>query len=219
MKKSSVVVAFIMLTVILITGCSDKPRILIIGDSISGGYTPYVQEYFKDKATVVRISENGKHAGYGLKRIKEYIGDEKWDIIHFNYGLHDLCYRHRDSKLYGGRDKIKGKLPYDLNKYEENLDSLVRVMKELSDAKLIFLTTTYVPENEGGRFAKDAIIYNGVAKKVMNKHHVIINDIYEQSIEIHKKHGLGDDDVHYTEEGSKMLAKVICEFLEAEFRQ
>jgi hypothetical protein len=216
MIKKSLKFAFIMLTVILITGCSDIPRILIIGDSISGGYTPYVQDCFQDKAIVVRISENGKHAGYGLTRIREYIGDEKWDIIHFNYGLHDLCYRHRDSKLYGGRDKINGKLPYDLNTYEENLDSLVRVMKELSDAKLIFLTTTYVPENEGGRFAKDAIIYNEVAKKVMNKHHVIVNDIYDQSIEIHQKYGLGDDDVHYTDEGSEMLAKIICEFLKKE---
>jgi lysophospholipase L1-like esterase len=216
MVEKSLKFAVIMLTVILITGCSDKPRILIIGDSISGGYTPYVQEYFEDKATVVRISENGKHAGYGLTRIREYIGDEKWDIIHFNYGLHDLCYRHRDSKLYGGRDKINGKLPYGIDKYEENLDSLVIIMKELSDAKLIFLTTTYVPENEGGRFAEDAILYNEVAKKVMNKHHVIVNDIYDQSIEIHQKYGLGDDDVHYTDEGSEMLAKIICEFLEKE---
>jgi lysophospholipase L1-like esterase len=216
MVEKSLKFTVIMLTVILITGCSDKPRILIIGDSISGGYTPYVQEYFEDKATIVRISENGKHAGYGLTRIREYIGDEKWDIIHFNYGLHDLCYRHRDSKLYGGRDKINGKLPYGIDKYEENLDSLVIIMKELSDAKLIFLTTTYVPENEGGRFAKDAILYNEVAKKVMQKHQVTINDIYDQSIEIHQKYGLGDDDVHYTAEGSEMLGKIICKFLEKE---
>jgi lysophospholipase L1-like esterase len=216
MVKNYLKLLLVILTLLLTTSFSDKPRILIIGDSISMDYTPYVQDYFKDKAIVVRIPENGQHTGFGLKRIREYIGNEKWDIIQFNYGLHDLCYRHPDSKLYGRRDKIKGKLPFSIDTYEANLDSLVTIMKELSNAKLIFVTTTYVPENEGGRFAKDAIIYNEVAKKVMNKHHVIVNDIYDQSIEIHQKYGLGDDDVHYTDEGSEMLAKIICEFLKKE---
>jgi len=216
MAKKYVRLLLVVLTLIIATSFSNKPRILIIGDSISGGYTPYVQEYFKDKAIVVRIPENGQHTGFGLTRIREYIGNEKWDIIQFNYGLHDLCYRHPDSKLYGRRDKIKGKLPFSIDTYEANLDSLVTIMKELSNAKLIFVTTTYVPENEAGRFAKDAQIYNKVAKRVMKKHKVKINDIYKKSKSIHKKHGIGDDDVHYTKEGSELLGKLIYEFMEKE---
>jgi len=192
---------------------SDQPRILIIGDSISAGYTPYVQEYFQGKATVVRIRENAQHTGFGLKRIREYVGNEKWDIIQFNYGLHDLCYRHPDSPLYGRRDKIRGKLPFGLEEYKANLDSLVTIMKEMSAAKLIFVTTTCVPEHEAGRHAKDAQIYNQVAKTVMQKHQVIINDIYDESIDIHRNHGLGDDDVHYTDKGNELLGRLIAGFL------
>ncbi len=206
----------VILTLILTTSFSEKPRILIIGDSISGGYTPYVQEYFKDKAIIIRINENGQHTGFGLKRIREYIGNENWDIIHFNYGLHDLCYRHPDSKLYGNRDKIKGKLPFSIEQYETNLDSLVKVMKELSNAKLIFVTTTYVPEHEAGRFAKDPQLYNKVAKRIMKKHNVKINDIYKKSISIHEKYGLGNDDVHYTEKGNELMGKLVYQFLEKE---
>jgi lysophospholipase L1-like esterase len=216
MLKNYLRLLLVVLTLLLTTSFAQKPRILIIGDSISGGYTPYVQEYLKDKAIVIRINENGQHTGFGLKRIREYIGNEKWDIIHFNYGLHDLCYRHPDSKLYGNRDKIKGKLPFSIEKYETNLDSLVKVMKELSNAKLIFVTTTYVPENEAGRFAKDPQLYNKVAKRIMKKHHVKINDIYKKSTSIHKKYGLGNDDVHYTEKGNEQLGKLIYQFLEKE---
>ena len=38
-----------------------------------------------------------------------------------------------------------------------------------------------------------------VAKEVMKKHEVLVNDIYEESIAIHKKNGIGSDDVHYKE--------------------
>ena len=208
-----------ILVFILSASFSDKPKILIIGDSISGGYTPYVQDYFKDKAKVVHNPGNAGDTGRGLKNIREYIGNEDWDIIQFNWGLWDLCYRHPDSELYGNRDKIKGTLTFTVDEYAANLDSLVTIMKDMSDAELIFVTTTYVPENEAGRYAKDAKIYNKAAKKVMKKHSVTINDIYKESFFIHKAFGVGNDDVHYTEKGNEQLSKYIIEFLEKEIKK
>ena len=66
----------VVLILILTTSFSDKPKILIIGDSISIGYTPYVKDYFKEKAMVVRIPENAQHTGLGLKKIREYIANK-----------------------------------------------------------------------------------------------------------------------------------------------
>lgn len=209
-------VAFIIIIFFITAADTDKPRILIIGDSISGGYTPFVQEALTEKAVIERIEGNAQHTGTGLNKIDEWLGNENWDIIHFNWGLWDLAYRHPDSKLYGNRDKVNGKITFNVDQYKANLDSLVSIMKEISNARLIFVTTTYVPEHEAGRFAKDAKIYNKAAKEVMKKHSVLINDIYEESINIHKTYGIGSDDVHFTEKGYELLSRSIIKFIEKE---
>lgn len=204
---------------ILTSADNTEPKVLIIGDSISAGYTPFVKEYYKDKAIVKHNPGNAGDSGRGLENIREWVGDGEWDIIQFNWGLWDLCYRHPDSKLYGNRDKINGTLTFTIDEYKANLDSIVTIIQDISDAELIFVTTTYVPENEAGRYAKDVKKYNKAAKEVMKKHSVSVNDIYKESISIHKKHGIGNDDVHYNEEGNKKLAELIIEYLNKEMEQ
>ena len=68
------------------------PRVLLIGDSISMGYTLDVREMLKGKANVHRIPTNGGPTTNGIENIKDWLGDSKWDVIHFNWGLHDLKY-------------------------------------------------------------------------------------------------------------------------------
>ncbi|WP_296702905.1 SGNH/GDSL hydrolase family protein [Algoriphagus sp.] len=196
----------------------EKPKILIIGDSISIGYTPFVEEKFGDQAVVKHNPGNAQHTGTGLEKIEEWIGNEDWDIIQFNWGLWDLCYRHPDSKVYGNRDKVNGTLTFSLEEYQANLDSLVIKMQKLSNAKLIFVNTSYVPENEAGRFKKDPKKYNRVAKIVMEKHGVIIYDLFKPSKSIHKNYGIGDDDVHYSPEGYEQLGDLVYKFLKKELQ-
>jgi len=38
---------------------------------------------------VHRISDNGGATEVGLANMKDWLGDGKWDVIHFNFGLHD----------------------------------------------------------------------------------------------------------------------------------
>lgn len=191
-----------------------KQKILIIGDSISIGYTPFVHEYFKQRATIIHNEGNAQHTGTGLLNIQNWLGNESWDVIQFNWGLWDLCYRHPDSKEQGNRDKINGKIEFTIKEYESNLDSLVFILKKKTKAKLIFVTTTYVPKNEAGRFENDPQKYNEVAKKIMKKHGIPVNDIHKPSILIHKTFGEGSDNVHYKKEGYEKLSKLIIAFLE-----
>ena len=74
----------------LVTDDPKLPRVLLIGDSISIGYTLPVRELLKGKANLHRIPVNGGPTITGLEKLKGWIGDGKWDIIHFNWGLHDL---------------------------------------------------------------------------------------------------------------------------------
>ncbi len=196
----------------------DMPRILIIGDSISIGYTPFVKSHFEGRAVVVHNPGNAEHTGTGLARVRDWVGKEDWDIIQFNWGLWDLCYRHPDSEVQGNRDKVNGTLTLSVEAYRNNLDSIVTLLKQETDAALVFVTTTYVPENEAGRYPEDARIYNAAAKQVMEKHGVAVNDIYETSKAIHRRWGKGTDDVHYTEAGYSELSKPVVAFLEQTLR-
>jgi lysophospholipase L1-like esterase len=195
--------------------CNKTKKVLIIGDSISIGYTPFVKEYFLNKAIIYHNEGNAQHTGTGLLKIEDWLKDKDWDIIQFNWGLWDLCYRHPDSKEYGNRDKINGKPEFTVEQYASNLNAIVSIIKKTSNAKLIFVTTTYVPKNEPGRHKNDVSKYNEAAKLIMKKHNVIVNDVYQQSVDIHSKHGKGDNDVHYTTKGYKKLSEPIIKFLES----
>ena len=66
------------------------PRILLIGDSISIGYTLEVRKFLKGKANVHRANANCGPTDSSLKRIDKWLEGGRWDIIHFNWGLHDV---------------------------------------------------------------------------------------------------------------------------------
>ncbi len=215
--KNSFYFFILLVTVLVFCGFSNrKAKVLIIGDSISIGYTPFVKENLNQDAIVNHNPGNAQHTGTGLKKVKEWIGNEDWDIIQFNWGLWDLCYRHPDAKVYGNRDKINGEVTFSLDDYEKNLERIIQSIKQVSNAQLIFVTTSYIPKHEAGRFKKDAQKFNKVAKRVMKKYDVKVNDIYKASKAIHKVYGKGDDDVHYSKKGYEKLGKIISEFLSKE---
>ena len=188
------------------------PRILIIGDSISLGYTPHVARMLKGKAVVTHNRGNAQHTGTGLKKLDAWLGKEKWDVIHFNWGLWDLCYRHPKSKVQGRRDKVNGKVTLTIEQYEKNLDRLVTRLKK-TGAALIWASTTMVPENEAGRFVEDARKYNEAAAKVMKKHGVTTNDLYALTAAFPQSMFVRPGNVHYTKEGSARIARQVAEAL------
>ena len=192
-----------------------KPKVLIIGDSISIGYFPFVKEALKDKADLVHNPGNAQATQKGLKELDTWLSAEKWDIIQFNWGLWDLAYRNPESKIQGNRDKVNGKVTSTPEVYRRNLETLVARL-EKTGAKLIFVTTTYVPAEDEGRFAGDAVKYNSIALEVMKKHNIPMNDLYATSVGVHAKYGLGANNVHYSAEGYQVLSKQIVKGLEAE---
>ncbi len=199
------------LLVCMVLFCSaTKPlsKVLIIGDSISLGYTPYVIKDLTDKAVVSHSPGNSESTTTGIKKIESWLGDQHWDLIIFNWGLWDLCYRSSGSKVTGKRDKISGKLSTTLDDYRKNLEFLVQRLQKASP-HLIFVTTTFVPPNEEGRFAGDEDKYNAVAREVMKKYNVQINDLNKLSHKVHPKFGMGSDNVHYNASGYERLSKQI----------
>lgn len=188
----------------------DLPKVLIIGDSISIGYTPYVKRQLKDEATVSRNPGNAAHTGTGLEKIDAWLGDTRWDVIHFNWGLHDLCYRNPKSKNQAGRDKVNGTLTTTLEQYEKNLDQLVTRLAK-TGATLVWASTTIVPGGEPGRIAGDDKKYNEAAARVMKKHGVVTNDLHSLSATFTTTHFVEKGDVHYLPAGYQKLGTQVAE--------
>jgi lysophospholipase L1-like esterase len=212
-------IVFLFLALIFLTSSqTPKHQILIIGDSISIGYTPFVKEALKDVAIVEYNAGNAQFTGTGLEKLDEWIGDEHWDIIQFNWGLWDLCYRSLESKTSGNRDKINGVITTSLKEYRENLVLLVQRLQK-TKARLVFVTTSFVPENEVGRFAGDENKYNEVALKVMKEYGIRVNNIHRLSKKIHAKYGEAKDNVHYKPKGYELLSEQIARVLKNESRK
>lgn len=184
------------------------PRVLLIGDSISEGYTAPVRKLLQGKANVHRIPENGGPTKAGLAKIEGWLGDGKWDVIHFNWGLHDLMFdpqSHPDPAQYE-KDQLA--------LYEKNLRALTARLKQ-TGAKLIWASSTPLPEEMSSPRSPShrssmVKIYNDVAAKIMAENGIPIDDLnaYVTPVEdkMQKPH-----DVHFRVEGSEFLAIKVAE--------
>ena len=190
----------------------DLPRVVLIGDSISVGYTPEVIHQLQDKAFVSRAKANCGDTNRGLAALDSWLGNTKWDLIHFNWGLHDLCYRNPEVKKVGNRDKVNGTQSVPLEQYRKNLETLVLRLKK-TGAKLIWASTTMVPEGEIGRFAGDELKYNKIAGEIMQKHGVLINDLHQLSSSLDRSLFRKRGDVHYTPQGSALLGQQVADHI------
>jgi len=189
------------------------PNVLVIGDSISIGYMKTVVAALHGKANVARPKTNCGNTANGVARLDEWLGSSKWDVIHFNFGLHDLCYRSPESRLVGNRDKVNGRRDVSPGDYRKNLGTIL-VRLEATGAKLIFATTTVVPPGEAGRFEGDEIIYNRIAAEVMRQHGVAIDDLFGLTKGFGSELFAGRGNVHYTAAGYKLLGAWVAESIE-----
>ncbi len=194
---------------------TELPRVLLLGDSISMGYTLEVRRLLDGKANVHRASENCGPTTRGLERLSDWLGAKPWDVIHFNFGLHDLKYIDDEGRRV---PPDQGSLQVSPSQYESNLRSIVHRLKK-TGAKLIWCTTTPVPEGASGRVADDSLQYNQIAARVMRQmlgDDRIVNDLHSFCVprltEIQK-----EADVHFTPEGSRVLAAQVAKIIEQQF--
>ncbi len=200
------------------------PNVLILGDSISIGYTLEVRELLKGRANVYRpLSKDGKKAEncsgttYGIANLERWLGDKKWDVIHFNWGLHDL----KHVKEAGGNEVSNS--PTDpvqatVEVYSRNLEGIVEKLKG-TVARLVYATTTpVVPDTKGPLREPEAPVkYNAAAVKIMNERGVVVDDLFAfcepQLAQLQLP-----QNVHFSAEGSRALAKQVALAIEAQLK-
>ena len=192
------------------------PRVLLIGDSISIGYTLGVRKLLEGKANVHRPSANCGPTTSGLAKLNSWLAtggvDKKWDVIHFNWGLHDLKYLGPDGKNLQSPSDPKNHQQVPPEEYRKNLSKLVEILKA-TGAKLIWRNTTPVPEGAAGRAVGDSEAYNAIAAEIMKESGIPTDDHYSF---VKKNPSLMlKANVHFSKEGYQALAANVVVAIEA----
>jgi acyl-CoA thioesterase-1 len=189
-----------------ITDIPGLPRVLLLGDSISMGYTSKVRELLAGKANVHRPPENCMESANGLKKLDTWLGTAKWDVIHFNFGLHDNKYVDGNAKIVVAPEQ--GRVVSTPEQYEKNLRELVGRMKR-TGAVVICATTTPVPSKSNGRREGSEVAYNAAAAKVAKEAGILVNDLHA-FVAKHPDAQQLPNNVHFTERGYDQLAAVVA---------
>jgi lysophospholipase L1-like esterase len=162
------------------------PRVLILGDSVSIGYTHPVRQGLTGKAIVLRPIQNKKgvnclDTANGLENIKTWLGKSKWDLVLFNFGLEDI------------------KAGTSVQDYAKALEQIAKQLQG-TDAQVVFATTTF-PSH-----AKQITAYNAAAARIMDKLDIEILDLHSFAKPQMAKLS-APDKAQFSKAGSGMLAK------------
>jgi hypothetical protein len=166
------------------------PRILLIGDSVSRGYTQPTRKALAGKANVHRAPANCGPTASGIKNLDAWLGEGKWDVIHFNFGIHDRATPAAD--------------------YVKRLEEIV-VRLEKTGAKLIWASTTPIPDNPAQKQTAQSVVEkNALAAEVMKKHGIPTDDLFA-AMTPRLKEFQPPLDVHYTGAGYDFLGATVGE--------
>ncbi len=168
------------------------PRVLLIGDSILGGYGPTVAKLLEGKGNVDIYGHPYTQANNELRsELKEILAQNEYAVIHFNMGLHSF---------HEGKARIAD------DAFEPLMRQFVEFLRQHAPkAKLLWASTTPVtikdkvdtldPES-------NAIVvrHNAMAAKVMNDAKIPIDDLNQ--LMIPKLSLMCGDTLHWKATGS-----------------
>jgi len=173
------------------------PRVLLIGDSVSRGYTQPTRKVLAGKVNVHRAPANCGPTAAGLKHIDVWLGDGKWDLIHFNFGIHD-----RNTPI---------------SDYTQRLEQLIARIKQ-TGAKLVWASSTPIPDMpEAKQTAASMVERNAAAAEVMKKHGIAIDDLFT-AMTPQLQEFQPANDVHFTAAGYDFLGEQVAASILRELR-
>lgn len=182
---------------------TSRPRVLLIGDSILGGYMNPVIKALDGKAYVDAWMHPHAQSPHLNKLLGEMLDNGPYDVVHFNMGLHGW---------QAGRIKE--------GTYEPLTRDFVEVIRtRLPKAKVIWASSTPVtvkgkPTELDAEINPVIIEHNRMAAKVMTELKVPVNDFY--ALLVGRLEWARGDQFHWKPEAYAVLAKTCAESVERE---
>lgn len=207
------------------------PNVLILGDSISIGYTPFVRKLLDGRANVSRPKCNCGASQFYLREkggMRDWTAaHEKWDAIVVGFCIWDICYVKGD--VFGidhfwGDNALNGMPPHrkgtairdrgyrvrtGVPEYAANLRRIISFLKTKSD-RVVFALGTPVPAYADDRCGL-VRAYNDVAAHVCRELGVEVLDLYAVAERNYDKQ---KDGCHFNDEGNAILAEAVVKCLE-----
>lgn len=194
-------------------------KILLIGDSISLYYSPFLASYMSGSAELHNkegrreaftdldkpIGGNGGDSSMVLDYLKKRDKEDSlsYDLFAFNCGLHDI-------KRLDDKDCVISE-----DEYRENLISILNITKK-RNIKTVFILTTHVEDERHNarkqlgftRYDKDALKYNEIALSVMKENGIDVIDLRSFTEKMDGE--IFIDHVHFSEEVRKLQAAYLA---------
>ncbi|MFO7936703.1 MAG: SGNH/GDSL hydrolase family protein [Kiritimatiellia bacterium] len=170
---------------------TDKPRILLAGDSISRGYYKSVCKLLKGQAYCCRFSTSACVADPAFHvQLQAMFTQYKYDIIHFNNGLHGTGYTEEEYK--GGYEKV-----------------LKYIRKVSPSSKIVLaLSTPLNPESSRNNLNPRIDERNKIVRKLGKMYGAGINDLHSVSKD-HPEYY--KDPYHYKKTAIDLQSKQVAE--------
>lgn len=175
----------------------QKPRVLLIGDSITRDYKGPVMELFRNRAAVnMMASSRGMDNEDYYYEMGHVLNQERfhYQAIHLNNGLHA---KHLSE-----------------DEYEELLHKTVGFLQTNSTGAIIIALSTPVYRKETGYGNEEnerVIKRNERAVKVARQYGLTVNDLY--SLSYGREEIRLEDGLHYNPAGSRLQAEQVVKFL------
>lgn len=172
---------------------TDLPRVLLVGDSITGGYQQMVRDALRGVCLVDYFCTSyAVDSAIYHTALRMFVTDSRYAAVHFNHGLHG---KHMTGEVY-----------------KENVE---RLLEQISGcgAKVIAALTTQVLDGEGkpdASWEEKIAERNAAIEDNATRCGYAVNDLYAPSVSMPAEKRLGDG-VHYQEAGYRVFAdKVIA---------
>jgi lysophospholipase L1-like esterase len=176
------------------------PRVLLIGDSITRDYYPEVEKRLTGKAFVARLATSRFVADpVLLKEIELVLNQAKFDVIHFNNGMHG--WQHNEAE------------------YRKAFPGLIETIRaHAPEAKLIWASTTPLRDGKGvtgdtkAEYSDERIAArNAVAAEIVAAQNIPIVDL-NAAVRGHPE--FYSDNVHFNGNGVQILAAQVWSAVE-----
>lgn len=175
---------------------TDKPRVLLVGDSITAQYYGPVSAQLKGTAYCAYIATSAAIADpVFLKQLEPVFDGYEYAVIHFNNGLHGWDYTEEEYRAG----------------YERTIDFL---RKQAPKSKLVLVLST--PLQAGSsvdvRLNPRVAARNEIVRELAKKFSLQVNDLYSISKD---QPDFYSDPYHYKKEAVEMQAKQAAEKIRA----
>jgi len=176
---------------------TNLPRVLFIGDSITRDYYPGVAKHLDGKAYVARLATS-RFASDSvlLQEIALVLNNTKFDIIHFNNGMHG--WQHSEVEYRTAFPKI-----------------LEVIRTHAPKAKLVWATTTTLKESKpnNANEASDERIAarNAIALECIHGQDIVVDDL-NALVRGHPEYH--SDNVHFNADGIRLEAAHVAASIE-----